>query len=44
MWDFQIFGIVKFFQLAMENNPNVVDALFTPRRGAALRAVINHGR
>lgn len=31
-WDFQIFGIVKFFQLAMENNPNVVDALFTPRR------------
>jgi uncharacterized protein len=31
-WDFQIFGIVKFFQLAMENNPNVVDAIFTPRR------------
>jgi predicted nucleotidyltransferase len=32
VWDFQIFGIVKFFQLAMENNPNVVDSLFTPRR------------
>jgi len=32
MWDFQIFGVVKFFQLAMENNPNVVDALFTSRR------------
>lgn len=32
MWDFQIFGVVKFFQLAMENKPNVVDALFTPRR------------
>jgi uncharacterized protein len=32
VWDFQIFGIVKFFQLAMENNPNVIDALFTPRR------------
>ncbi len=31
-WDFQTFGIVKFFQLAMENNPNVIDALFTPRR------------
>jgi predicted nucleotidyltransferase len=31
-WDFQIFGIVKFFQLAMENNPNVIDSLFTPRR------------
>ena len=31
-WDFQVFGIVKFFQLAMENNPNVIDSLFTPRR------------
>jgi predicted nucleotidyltransferase len=28
--DLAIFGIVKFFQLAMENNPNIVDALFTP--------------
>lgn len=32
VWDFQVFGIVKFFQLAMENNPNVIDSLFTPRR------------
>jgi len=32
VWDFSIFGIVKFFQLAMENNPNVIDSLFTPRR------------
>ena len=31
-WDFSIFGIVRFFQLAMENNPNVIDSLFTPRR------------
>jgi predicted nucleotidyltransferase len=31
-WDFSIFGIVKFFQLAMENNPNVIDSIFTPRR------------
>jgi predicted nucleotidyltransferase len=30
MVDFTIFGIVKFFQLAMENNPNVIDCLFTP--------------
>src|SRR6185437_2518113 len=29
-YDFTIFGIVKFFQLAMENNPNVIDSLFTP--------------
>jgi predicted nucleotidyltransferase len=32
LWDFQIFGIVRFFQLAMENNPNVIDSIFTPRR------------
>ncbi len=29
-YDLTIFSIVKFFQLAMENNPNVVDSLFTP--------------
>ncbi len=29
-YDLTIFGIVKFFQLAMENNPNVLDSLFTP--------------
>jgi predicted nucleotidyltransferase len=31
-WDFQIMGIVKFFQLAMDNNPNVIDSIFTPVR------------
>lgn len=30
-YDVQIFGIVKFFQLLMENNPNVVDSIFTPQ-------------
>lgn len=30
MYDLTIFGIVKFFALAMENNPNVIDSLFTP--------------
>jgi predicted nucleotidyltransferase len=29
-YDLTIFGIVKFFQLAMENNPNIIDSLFTP--------------
>jgi uncharacterized protein len=29
-YDLTIFGIVKLFQLAMENNPNVLDSLFTP--------------
>lgn len=31
-YDVAIFGIVKFFQLCMENNPNMVDTLFTPQR------------
>jgi hypothetical protein len=25
-----VFSIVKFFQLAMENNPNIINSLFTP--------------
>jgi predicted nucleotidyltransferase len=29
-YDLTVFGIVKFFSLAMENNPNVIDCLFTP--------------
>lgn len=31
-YDVCIYSIVKFFQLCMENNPNMVDALFVPRR------------
>lgn len=30
-YDFAVFGIVKYFQLCMENNPNMIDSLFTPR-------------
>ena len=30
MYDLTIFGIVRLFALAMENNPNVIDCLFTP--------------
>lgn len=29
-YDFTIFSIVKYFQLCMDNNPNVIDSLFTP--------------
>jgi predicted nucleotidyltransferase len=29
-YDLTIYGIVKFFNLAMENNPNIIDTLFTP--------------
>lgn len=31
-YDFAIYSIVKFFDLAMQNNPNMVDALFVPER------------
>ena len=30
-WDFSIYGIVKYLQLVMENNPNMVETLFTSR-------------
>lgn len=29
-YDFAIFNIVKYFQLLMDNNPNVLDSLFIP--------------
>jgi uncharacterized protein len=29
-YDLSIYSIVKYFQLAMENNPNMIDSLFTP--------------
>ncbi len=31
-YDFCVFGIVRYFQLCMECNPNMIDSLFTPRR------------
>lgn len=31
-YDLSIFNIVRYFQLCMENNPNVIDSLFVPRR------------
>lgn len=32
IYDITIYSIVKYFQLCMENNPNMIDSLFTPRR------------
>jgi len=29
-YDFSVYSIIKYFQLCMENNPNMVDTLFTP--------------
>jgi predicted nucleotidyltransferase len=31
-YDLTIYSIVKFFQLVMENNPNMVDTLYVPQR------------
>jgi predicted nucleotidyltransferase len=31
-YDFSIYNIVKFFQIAMNGNPNITDSLFVPRR------------
>jgi uncharacterized protein len=31
-YDLNIYNIVKYFQLCMENNPNMIDSLFVPRR------------
>jgi uncharacterized protein len=30
-YDLQIYNIVDYFQLVMENNPNMLDSLFTPQ-------------
>lgn len=29
-YDFGVYSIVKYFQLCMENNPNMLDSMFTP--------------
>lgn len=30
-YDFSIYNIVRYFQLCMENNPNMIDSLYTPQ-------------
>jgi hypothetical protein len=32
VYDITCYGITRFFQLCLENNPNMLDALFVPRR------------
>ena len=31
-YDISMYSVVQFFQLCMENNPNIIDSLFVPRR------------
>src|SRR5690606_14530541 len=30
-YDFSVYSIVKYFQLCMDNNPNMIDSLFVPQ-------------
>jgi predicted nucleotidyltransferase len=32
MYDMAVYSIVKYFNLCMQNNPNMIDSLFTPSR------------
>ena len=32
VYDMSIYSIIKYFQLCMDNNPNMIDSLFVPRR------------
>lgn len=31
-YDFSVYNVVKYFQLCMNNNPNMIDSLFVPER------------
>ena len=44
-YDFDIYNIVKYFQLCMECNPNMIDSLFVPQRCVLHSTLIgNHVR
>lgn len=30
-YDFSVFNLIKYFKLCMDNNPNMIDSLFSPR-------------
>lgn len=31
-YDFTVYGVVRYFELCAQNNPNMIDSLFVPRR------------
>lgn len=39
-YDVQVFNIIKYFKLCMENNPNMMDSLYTPQRCVIHQSVI----
>lgn len=39
-YDFSIYNIVDFFDLAMRNNPNILDVLFLPKRCVLMKTPI----
>lgn len=44
-YDISVYNIVKYFQLVMQNNPNMIDSLFVPQRCILhSTAIANHVR
>lgn len=41
-YDLTIYSIVKYFQLVMEGNPNMVDSLFTPQHAIMHCSTVGH--
>ena len=41
-YDIAIYSIVKYFQLCMQNNPNMIDSLFTPLRCVRHATQVGH--
>lgn len=41
VYDVTIYNIVKYFQLCLENNPNMIDSLYTPERCVTFRTTIS---
>jgi predicted nucleotidyltransferase len=42
VYDLNIYNIVKYFSLCMENNPNMIDSLFVPQRCVLYIAQVGH--
>lgn len=40
-YDLSVYNIIKYFQLVMDNNPNMVDSLFTPQNCVLLSTKIS---
>jgi len=39
-YDFSVYNIIKYFNLCMENNPNIIDSLYTPHNLVLFSTII----